>query len=435
MILNQGIVMNVLLLSTFDTEGGAARAAYRLHQGLHSIGVSSRMLVQTKHSDDPSVLSTKTNLAASLASARVTIDALPLKRYAKAGKVLFSPQWLPDRVKAMSTLLPVDLFNLHWTHSGFLQIETLAQLQRPLVWSLHDMWAFTGGCHYTGDCDRYQASCGACPQLKSQRERDLSRWVWQRKLSAWKSLDLTIVALSSWMANCAKASSLLQHHRIEQIPNGINTDIYRPIDFQIARQLLRLPSNKRLILFGACHATSDKRKGFHLLQTALQQLTQLTWKDQLELVVLGADRPEQPPDLGFKVHYLGTVKDELTQALVYSAADVFVLPSIQENLSNMIMEALACGTPCVAFNIGGMPDLIKHQTNGYLAQPYQIQDLAQGIAWVLEDESRYQNLHYAARAKVVQDFNLELQARRYKALYEEILEQSAQIKRTHLVGR
>jgi glycosyltransferase involved in cell wall biosynthesis len=416
--------MNVLLLSTFDTEGGAARAAYRLHQGLHSIGVASRMLVQTKQSSDPTVLSAKTNLAASLASARVTVDALPLKRYSKVGKLLFSPQWLPDSVKTKSAPLSADLFNLHWTQSGFVRIETLAQLQRPLVWSLHDMWAFTGGCHYTGDCERYQASCGACPQLQSQREQDLSRWVWQRKLNAWRSLDLTIVGLSAWMADCAKASSLLQHHRIEQIPNGLDTELYRPIDSATARQLLRLPTDKRLVLFGACHATSDKRKGFHFLQLALQQLNQLTWKDELELVVLGASRPEQPLDIGFKVHYLGTVQDELTQALIYSAADVFVLPSIQENLSNMILEALACGTPCVAFNIGGMPDMIEHQMNGYLAQPYEIQDLAQGIVWVIENESRYKALSNAARTKVVQEFNLQLQARRYAALYRELIEKS-----------
>ena len=414
--------MNVLLLSTSDTEGGAAKAAYRLHQGLHSIGVASQMLVQQKQSSDATVLSAKTNLAASLASARVTVDALPLKRY--AGKPLFSPQWLPDPVKTKSAKLAVDLFNLHWTQSGFVRIETLTQLQRPLVWSLHDMWAFTGGCHYTGDCERYQTNCGACPQLQSQQEQDLSRWVWQRKLNAWKSLDLTIVGISRWMADCARASSLLQHHRIEQIPNGLDTELYRPIESQIARQLLRLPADKRLVLFGACHATSDKRKGFHLLQAALQQLNQLDWKADLELVVLGASPPEQPLDIGFKVHYLGTVQDELTQALVYSAADVFVLPSIQENLSNMILEALACGTPCVAFNIGGMPDMIEHQSNGYLVQPYQVQDLAQGIVWVIEHQSRHQNLSHAARATVVQNFNLQLQARRYASLYEEILGQS-----------
>ncbi len=422
--------MNVLLLSTSDTNGGAARAAYRLHHGLQNIGVASQMLVQTKYSSDPTVLSAKTNLAASLASARVTVDALPLKRYAP-GKRLFSPQWLPDRVKAKSAALAVDLYNLHWTQSGFVQIETLAQLQRPLVWSLHDMWAFTGGCHYTGDCLGYQERCGACPQLQSQHQQDLSRWVWQRKQNAWKALNLTVVALSGWMADCAKASTLLQDHRIEQIPNGLDTALYRPIDSASARQILRLPTDKRLVLFGACHATSDKRKGFQLLQMALQQLSQTSWSDQLELVVLGADRPEQPLDFGFKVHYLGMIQDEVTQALVYSAADVFVLPSTQENLSNMILEAMACGTPCVAFNLGGMPDMIEHQKTGYLTQPYQIQDLAQGIVWVMENESRQQNLSDAARSKVVQEFNLELQARRYAVLYAEMIEQTAESKSMH----
>jgi glycosyltransferase involved in cell wall biosynthesis len=181
-----------------------------------------------------------------------------------------------------------------------------------------------------------------------------------------------------------------------------------------------LPQDKQLILFGSLKATGDKRKGFHLLQPALRDLSKSGWQDRLELVIFGASEPDNPPDFGLKAHYLGTFSDDLSLALVYSAADVFVLPSTQENLANTVMEAIACGTPCVAFNIGGMPDMIEHQKNGYLAQAYKNEDLAQGIAWVLENEERHQKLSHRACEKAQQEFTVEIQARRYLSIFTEI---------------
>jgi len=413
--------MNVLLLNTSDITGGAARAAYRLHQGLQSIGINSQMLVQDKSSNDKTVAAPKTNLSESIAKTRITFDALPLKLYPQRRDAIFSPQWLPDTVIHRVTQLNPDVINLHWINSGYLQIETVAKLKRPIVWTLHDMWAFTGGCHYSQDCDRYTASCGTCPQLHSSKDWDLSRWVWQRKAKAWINLNSTVVAPSSWLAKCASSSSLFKDLRVEVIPNGIDTERYRPINRQVARELLHLPQDKHLILFGAVKATSDQRKGFHLLQPALQDLSKSGWQDELELVIFGASQPVNPPNFGFKVHYLGTLSEDLSLALVYSAANVFVLPSTQENLANTVMEALACGTPCVAFNIGGMPDMIEHQKNGYLAQPYKIEDLAQGITWVLKSEERNQNLSHRAREKAEQEFSLEIQARRYLSLFTKIV--------------
>lgn len=413
--------MNVLLLSTYDIAGGAARAAYRLHQGLQSIGVNSQMLVQEKSSADKAVVAPKTRLAEGIARAKLSFDTLPLKFYRQRESAPFSVHCLPDRAVPQVAQLNPDIINLHWISGAYLQIETLAKLKRPLVWSLHDMWAFTGGCHYSHGCDRYTRSCGACPQLHSSREADLSRWIWQRKAKAWKNLDLTIVGLSHWLAKSATSSSLFQDCRVEIIPNGLDTQKYKPIRQEVARELLGLPQDKQLILFGSLQATDDKRKGFHLLQPALQSLNQAGWKDRVELVVLGASQPENPPDFGSKIHYLGTLNDDLSLATVYSAADVFVLPSTQENLANTIMEALACGTPCVAFNIGGMPDMIEHQQNGYLANPFEIEDLAKGIAWILEDKDRRQKLSDRSREKVEQEFTQERQARRYQALFTEIL--------------
>lgn len=413
--------MKSLLLSTSDIEGGAARAAYRLHQGLQGIGIDSQMLVQSQSSDDKLVVAPATRIAQNLARSRIAVDALPLKFYPQRQQTTISLQWLPDRTLRQVSALNPDVINLHWINEAFVQIETLAKFQRPLVWTLHDMWAFTGGCHYSGECLRYVESCGACPQLGSTQGRDLSRWVWSRKTRSWRNLDLTIVALSSWLAKSAYSSALFRDVRIELIPNGIDIELYKPIDRQFARQLLNLPQDKQLILFGSMNATSDTRKGFHLLQPALEQLSRSGWRDRLELVIFGASRPENSPDLGFKTHYLGVFKDDLSLAIAYSAADVFVLPSVQENLANTVMEALSCGIPCVAFNIGGMPDLIEHQNNGYLAYPYKIDDLAAGIVWVLENAERHQKLKAAARTKVEQNFTLNIQAQRYSKLFNELL--------------
>lgn len=413
--------MKALLLNTSDIEGGAARAAYRLHQGLQGVGVTSQMLVQTKFSEDVTVIAPQSKLGKGIAQLKPTLNSLPLQLYAKRDRTgIISPQWLPDSISSQVTQLCPDIVNLHWVCNGFLQIETLSKLNKPLVWTLHDMWPFTGGCHYSQECDRYTQSCGSCPQLHSSSSWDLSRWVWHRKAKAWRRLNLTIVTPSSWLARCANRSALFKNLRIEVIPNGLDVTRYKPIAQPIARELLNLPQNKQLILSGALSVTSNPRKGFHFLQPALRKLSYSEWQGRLELVIFGSSEPTNQPDLGFRSHYLGRLSDEISLSLVYAAADVFVAPSSQDNLPNTVMEALACGTPCIAFNIGGMPELIEHKQNGYLAQPFDTEDLAYGIAWILEDRIRYQRLRDRAREKVEQEFTKEQQASRYLSLFNEI---------------
>jgi glycosyltransferase involved in cell wall biosynthesis len=415
--------MKALLLSTSDIEGGAARAAYRLHQGLSTTGVDSYMFVQKKVSDDRTVLSCQNLLGKLSEKLKLSehLDRLPLKRYHGSLKSSFSLQWTSEEVPAAISTLNPQIINVHWICKGFLRIETLATFKQPIVLTLHDMWAFTGGCHYSQECDRYTQSCGACPQLKSRHQHDLSRWVWSRKAKAWKDLNLTVVTPSRWLAECASRSSLFQQTRVEVIPNGLDTQIYKPMDRCIARDRLNLPQDKFLVLFGAMYATSDARKGFHLLQPALQKLSTAGWQDKLELIVFGAAKPSQPTDFGFKTHYLGSFQDDLSLALIYAAADVFVAPSVQDNLPNTVMEALACGTPSVAFKIGGMPDLIEHQYTGYLAQPYEADDLAAGIAWILDNPERHAALCQQSRQTTEQEFTVQQQAQAYKTLFEELL--------------
>lgn len=415
--------MKVLILSATDISGGAAKSAYRLHQGLLTGGIDSQMLVQNKLSDDNTVIAPISKIQRGIAAIKPTLDQLPftLHRNRDSGINIYSAQWLPSRIVDKIEQINPDIINIHWICGGFLPIEALAKLKQPLVWTFHDMWAFTGGCHYSGECDRYLQSCGSCPQLGSDRDWDLSRWIWQRKAKAWKNLNLTVVTPSRWLAECVKASSLFQDINVKVIGNGIDPQIYQPHPSQVARKMFRLPSDKQIILFGAVSATKDLRKGFYLLMSALQKLEHFLKRDQIELVIFGASQPSNSPNFGFKTHYLGRLNDDVSIALLYSAVDVFIAPSVQENLSNTVMEALACGTPSVAFNIGGMSDLIEHQRNGYLAKPYESHDLARGIAWILEKSERCPSLSNSATKKIKQKFTIEQQTQEYIKLYQEIL--------------
>ncbi|HEY9852608.1 MAG TPA: glycosyltransferase family 4 protein [Leptolyngbyaceae cyanobacterium] len=413
--------MKILHLSTSDIEGGAARAAYRLHRGLQNVGETSQMLVRAKSSVDRTAIAEKSILT----KLGPLSSGLPLKFYPNRDRTMFSSQWFPDAIAPKVKQINPDIINLHWICNGFLQIETLTKLKKPLIWTLHDMWTFTGGCHYGGECDRYTNSCGACPQLKSNQNQDLSHWIWQRKNRAWKNLNLTIVSPSNWLAECAKSSSLFQNLRVEVIPHGLDLEKYKTVEKQIARKILNLPPNKQLILFGASPGTtSDRRKGFYLLQPALQNLLQSGWQNRIELVIFGDSQPENPIELGFKTHYLGQFHDDISLALVYSAVDVMVVPSIQEAFGQTASESLACATPVVAFAATGLKDIVEHQQDGYLAKPFEIEDLSRGIVWVLEDRERHQKLCSSAREKAEREFSLELQARRYLSIFRELLNQN-----------
>lgn len=413
--------MKVCLVSRSDGRGGGYAAAYRLHRGLRDSGVDSLMLAGDDNRNDFTVLSPESKLAKVWVRLTPTLDGIPKSFYSQRENTPYSVQWLPDRVAAKVDQIDPDIINLHWINGGYLQIESVPKLGKPIVWTLHDMWNFTGGCHYSQECDRYTQACGACPQLHSSRDWDLSRWIWRRKLKAWKNLNFTIVTPSNWLADCAKKSSLLQDVRVETIPNGLDAQRYKPIDRALAKQLIGLPLDKKIILFGAVRATSDRRKGFHLLLPALQKLSRVRDDNEIELVIFGSSLPKNPPELGFKAHYLGYLNDDFSLVLVYSAADVMIVPSVQESFGQTASESLACGTPVVGFNATGLKDIVDHQQNGYLATPYEPEDLARGIGWILEDDLRWSSLSRQARAKVEREFTIEIQAKRYLQLFEEIL--------------
>jgi len=412
--------MKVLFLNAWDSEGGAARAARRLLDGVRQIGVDARMLVQKKTGADDFVLGPRSRLDRAMAYLRPILEYYRIRRYPRWNGMSFSLGAFPDRLRGQLKPLDPDIVHLHWVGDGFLKIESLPRFQRPLVWTLHDSWAFTGGCHLPFDCVGYRQCCGVCPVLGSSRPLDLSRKIWLRKKKAWSNLGLTVVTPSHWLANCARSSALLGEARIEVIPNGLDLHRYRPVDKRIARQALALPQDRKLILFGGIRGTTDRNKGFHLLEGALRILADKEGHQKTELLVFGVQQPANPPNLGLKANYLGLLHDDISISLLYAAADVFLSPSLQENLPNTIMEAMACGTPCVAFNQGGVSDLIEHESNGYLAIPHDEIDLARGIAWVLE-EDRHASLCHESRLKVENTFSLDKIAKIYSSLYQEIL--------------
>ncbi len=382
------------------------------------------MLVQRKLGSDPDVLGSDSPLSKAMALIRPTLDALPVKLYPNRPGTGISPEWIPDNLVSRINQLSPDIVNLHMVMMGFLRIETVSKITQPIVWTLHDMWVFTGGCYYAGECERFTDSCGACPQLGSSRPYDLTRWIWNRKQNAWKDPRLTIVCPSRWLAAAASRSALLKNSRIETIPYGIDTQAFHPVPREGAREILGLPQDKSLVLFGSIN-TSDPRKGHHLLTEAMQKLKDAGSLKNIELVSFGISPKSSLDDLGVRVHRLGKLSDQVSLKLAYSAANVFVAPSLQDNLPNTVMESLACGTPCVAFDIGGMGDMIAHEKKGYLAKALDIEDLAHGIEWVLGDSARWRVLKENARQKAVLDYSLNIQAQRYLSLYDELLSTSA----------
>ncbi len=411
--------MKILIVNTSDIDGGAARASYRLHKSLLALHVNSKMLVQNKISCDFTVIAETSKLRKGFNKLRPTIDSLPIGFFKERTKTLFSPSWFgfSNIVDHINEINP-DIVHLHWICGGMMTIEDIARIKAPIVWSLHDMWAFTGGCHYDEECQGYEKECGNCKVLGSDKENDLSKKIFKRKQKAFtQKKDITIVGISNWLNECSKNSTLLKDKNHINLPNPLDTNIFKPFDKEKARELWGLPKDKKLVLFGAMGATSDPRKGFYELMESLEKIED----SNVELVIFGSERCEDTKDLGFNVYYLGQLYDDVSLVTLYNSVDVMIVPSLQENLSNTIMESLACGVPVVGFDIGGNADMIDHERNGYLAKPFSTIDLAFGIEWVLNNYN-YKILCQNARNKVLNNFDSVILAEKYIELYKSILD-------------
>ena len=413
--------MNTLFLSTSDTNGGAARATHWLAKGLKDIGQDVSMLVQSKAGDASWVDEVaKGRVEKYMDLVRPQLDNLPFLFYPNKTNNPWSLNLIPNSklTSSISKIRP-DIINLHWIGNGFLPIADFNKLKAPIIWSLYDMWAFSGGCHYDDSCGRFVHSCGSCPQLASKKN-DISSFIYSKKLKNWKNVPLTIVAPSLWLAHEAKRSSLFCNSRVEVIPHGTDLNFFKPIDKNLAKDILCLDKSKRYVLFGSTGGTGDKRKGYQFLEPALKILSSMPGFENLELLIFGASEPANPPKLGFPIHYVGRLSDDISLAVLYSAADVTVTPSMQEAFGMTASESMACGTPVVAFGASGPLDVISHKVDGYLAKPYEVEDFANGISWVL-DPSRSKSLAFEARSKCERKFELLHVAKQYQNLYEDLL--------------
>ena len=416
-----GSRVNVLHLNAGDWIGGAARSAFRLNAALCTAGAKSTLFVRHQSTDAANVLRYKSKLTRVLDLARPYVDRVAQRLYG-ARTSAFSSGLVPDRLASMIDSLRPDVVNLHWVGAGFIQIETLARIGRPLVWTLHDSWPFTGGCHLPGECRRYTEQCGSCPELRRASERDLSRLTWLRKCRAYRSAQLTVVAPSRWLARNASASALFRSRKVVHIPNGIDLRRFQPLDQEFARRALGIVGKRPTVLFSAFGGAADANKGFDLLLRAVGRLGRTAPNGgRPRILLVGTARmPEGiPPDI--EVICAGSVQDEVTSVLLNSAADVVACPSRQENLPNVVLEALACGRPAVGFDVGGMSDLIRDGENGRLVKPFDDAALADAISWVLADDARRQRMCDVARRIAETEFSLDEQARRYLELYREVI--------------
>lgn len=417
--------LNILFLNNTDSCGGAAIAAYRLFEGLRNEGVTVKMLVRDKATNDPDVISCLDferkgwigKLDKLIWKIKNRIRKQKWKKYPNRESIFLNDLDSVSLLRAIRSI-DFDILHLHFVANRFLDLRELTKINKPIVWTLHDSWAFTGICHFFYDCKRYEECCGCCPMLHSDNPKDYTNQIWKIKIEIYKNCDFHIVTPSNWLRNCASKSTLLSAFPISVIPNGINTQLYKPLSVSEARESLGLNADKFYLLFGAVNATSDSNKGFDLLLAALKQLEQTNYK-QIELLVFGANQPSSELNFGFPTTYLGIIRDENKLIQIYNSVDLVIVPSRSENFSNTILESLSCGTPVVGFDIGGNSDLINHKQNGYLANPFDANDLANGIAWCLENNIDGV-LSLNTRKKVEETYSIEKVKKKYMELYNSV---------------
>ena len=408
--------MNVLIINTSDKNGGAAIAAYRLLNALNSSGINAKMIVNDKLSNDKDVLE---------------IGNKHLNKfnfYHERGEIFLYNGLSPNNLFEVSTakkgvsiteteeFKQADIIHLHWINQGMLSLSEVKKIlssDKKVVWTMHDMWPFTGICHYAGNCNNYTNGCGNCPLLRYPSKNDISRNTFRKKSYSYSKGEINFVACSNWLKGMASKSPLTVGHHVISIPNPIDTDIYRPLDKREIRNKLNLPVDKKIILFAAVKA-SDKRKGLDYLVEASNILK--NYSDKIICIIAGKQNKEIGNKFNLPFKSMGYVSYE-EMPLLYNAADLFVSPSLQDNLPNTIMESMSCGTPCVGFNTGGIPQMIDHQINGYVSEYQNSKDLANGISWSLFNTDTIQ-LGANARKKVIENYSNEIVAQQYIEIYK-----------------
>jgi len=415
--------MKILHLGKNDIIGGAARASFRVHWALRKQGYDSTVLVAHRHSNDPTVTAVVPSMDFLARLRRRWRRRQILGDFARyhatrpTGTEPFSDDRSVHAFDLVKQLPPCDVINLHWV-AGFVDYHAFFSALPPrisVVWLMHDMNVMTGGCHYDDDCGRYVSGCGACPQLGSTDPEDLSRQIWKRKQDVFGALEanrLHIVAPSRWMLELVKSSPLLSRFPVTLIPNGIDLEEFAPRDRGVAREVLGIPQGAQVVMFVSDNLT-NRRKGFSLLTAALSGLMQIH-----NLFLLSVGKGEPPVTDPIPCKHIGQVWDDRWLSLIYSAADLFVIPSLHDNLPNTVLESMACGTPVVGFDVGGIPDMVRSGTTGQLVPVGDSVALGHAITRLLNAPSTCRQMAAECRKMVTEEYSYELVARRYAALYE-----------------
>ena len=413
--------LSVLHINTWGGIGGAFITSDRLHRSLLAADIDSAYAYGRASQGSDSALTelggyyamgSKTHLAeAALTKVSRKIGLNDITR-------LSTFNLLQESFFQQASVL--NFHNLHSDFFSYLALPKLTEL-KPAVWTLHDMWSFTGHCAYSYDCDRWQTGCGQCPYLAEEPmvQRDATALEWKLKDWTYDRAKLTVVAPSRWLCEQAK-QGLLGRFDVRHIPYGIDTQIYQPLDPQYCRHFLGIPASKRVLMFGA-QSLTNARKGGDLLFESLAALPASLKADTL-LLTFGSDDDQMLKTLGMETIGLGYVSSDRIKAILFSAADAFVFPTRADNLPLVLQESIACGTPMVSFRVGGVPDMVRPGVTGLLADPANAQDLSVKIVEMLEASEQRSQMRKHCRAIALEEYSLELQRDRYVELYQQLLE-------------
>jgi glycosyltransferase involved in cell wall biosynthesis len=418
--------VKIIHLNTYAGNGGAGRACLRLNKSLRDRGINSEVGVNFSFGDSADSFNFSSGLLNKWwTAAAIILERIVAKLLTKPLPIPFSFPVFGRNISHHNKLKEADLIHVHWVNHAFLRpkdLAKLAKLNKPVVWTFHDSNAFTGGCHVRYNCNNYKNECGNCPVLKRSGLRDWSHIIWKDKFKAYQHLDFTIIAPSKWMLESVQSSKLLGNRHVKNIPNTLDATIFKPVPKSEASLRLNLPADKFILMSGFMPSRKDLHKGTSYLVEAIE-----TWikkydvdPDKVELVVFGNKDDKNILYFPIKTTYLGIIKNDEKLALCYSAADVFIAPSLEDNLPNTVMESLSCGTPVVAFTTGGIPDMVNHLENGYLAEYRSSADLAAGINWVFKHPSR-NDLNLKARGTIEDSFSEIIIAEQHIKLYRSLL--------------
>ncbi|MGV8877524.1 MAG: glycosyltransferase [Sphingobacteriaceae bacterium] len=419
-------MLKVVHLNTYDGNGGAGRACLRLSQALNNHGVHSKVIVNYKFGNNKAIETfSGTWLKKAYTTAAIILERLLAKLLLKPVKIPFSFTWFGRSVIHHPDVMQADVIHLHWINHSFLNPQHLAelkQLNKPIVWTFHDSNAFTGGCHVRFDCDHFIRQCGDCPVLKHPGPADWSNRIWHQKHDAYKDLLFHIIVPSKWMGHAVKVSSLLKDKPINIIPNTLETATFDIQEVSTARLKWKLDEDKFIFLSGFMPSRKDLHKGTSYLLESMELLAQKGGinKDQIEVIIFGNRKESNVPVFPFKTHLFGTIHHDEDLASIFAAADAFLIPSLDDNLPYTVMESLSCGTPVIAFTTGGIPDMVKHQENGYLAVYRSAESFADGMEWIIKHPDRTR-LRKNARQTVMTNFSEDVVTEQHIRLYQSLL--------------